>query len=622
MWHIETDLFALMIFCIMFYKKYRERGRTPQSRAFSVLLVGSIITVTVDFAASAAMNWSQNWWVYELLMVLYCLTMPALAVLWLLYTLILVSNGDRRWAAKRFIPALLPYAVIVPVAISNPVTGLFFHLDAQLTYTRGPLFMVLGVGSIAFYTVLGLATVIYYRRRITPAYHVTLLALFFVSTATSIWVQLLHPGWLIMNATYAVVYVLCDMTIEEDRRTALQKKIKTQQRELEQALEDAKRANDSKTDFLSRMSHDIRTPINTIMGSSALALDRDNPPETTKALEEISNASRFLLDLVNDVLDTDRIASGRMVLHKGPYTKDAFFSCIKAMIGPQCEKKGIHFRFAAHAFGATVLVDRMRVQQIFFNLLSNAVKFTPPGGTITFGLVSAYVDPRHLLVECTVTDTGCGMSKEFMAHMYDAFVQEERTHVSESEGSGLGLAIAKQLVELMDGEIECVSAPGQGTTFTVRIPLEITTPQAQDGAGTALADLAGKKVLLVEDHPVNRAIAAQLLEKKGILVQEAENGQAALDNFIASPPGYFDLILMDIRMPVLNGLDATRAIRALPRPDAAKVPILALTANAYNEEREEILQAGMNDHLAKPIEPDALYTALESWIGKNLQAGI
>lgn len=393
------------------------------------------------------------------------------------------------------------------------------------------------------------------------------------------------------------------------------------QRILREALDAAKDANTAKSDFLSRMSHDIRTPMNVIMGMSEMALERgDNPEETMDCLKNISSSSRFLLGLINDILDVSKIEGKTFRLTLEPFTYSEFWSQIDTMITPLCRDKNITFTVAADSRDdCCVLADRVRVNQIFFNLLSNAVKFTPSNGRIELILKTVERTEKSVRKRIIVRDNGIGMSREFQTHMYEPFSQEKRQHIDPSEGSGLGLTIVKSLVELMGGSISVISAPGEGTEFCVELNVALAkAPSAEiETSNTDIRSIAGARALLCEDHPINARIAVRLLEKAGMRVTLAGDGREGVAIFNSSKENHFNVVLMDIRMPEMDGLEAARRIRALKRADAKTVPIIAMTANAFDDDRRKSEEAGMNAHLSKPIEPKLLYETVARVLRKE-----
>jgi len=403
------------------------------------------------------------------------------------------------------------------------------------------------------------------------------------------------------------------------------------QREIAQQMEDERRlrreadaANAAKTDFLSRMSHDIRTPLNGVIGMAYLARQESNPPHTDECLGKIDASAKFLLGLINDVLDMSRVESGRVELHPEPYPIEEFGEYLDAVIRPLCDEKGLHLVVEEDVVSDVwPLMDHNAVNQILFNLLGNAVKFTPEGGTVSYLVRATPTGQDRLSIEHRIADDGVGISEAFLARIFEPFSQEGRDDTSDDRGSGLGLAIVKRLVDLMGGTIEVESEPGRGTVFTV--VLEFDTVPADGGARTSdlpetaagEITLAGAHVLLCEDHPLNQEIARALLSAKGALVDVADDGRAGLEMFSRSALGYYDAILMDVRMPVMDGCRSTQAIRATDRDDAGTVPIIAMTADAFEDDVRRCLAAGMDAHIAKPIDPGRLTEMLAGAIARR-----
>jgi len=390
---------------------------------------------------------------------------------------------------------------------------------------------------------------------------------------------------------------------------------------LEEALRDAENANTAKSDFLSRMSHDIRTPLNGIIGMTALAKgESGNPAGTVEYLEKIDSSSHFLLSLVNDILDMAKVESGKMELHTEPYPPEEFAKYLSAVIHPLCREKGIKLTIAPSGSGHVFMLDKLRFNQIFFNLLSNAVKFTHKGGKVDLIAESRTLKDGVITMDFIVRDNGEGMSEEFQRHLFQPFEQQYTAANEARQGSGLGLAITKQLVTLMGGTIKVRSELGKGTEFTVRLPIKIaanaeTAVQHDTAAGTEV--LSGTRILICEDNEINAEIAMHLLKNKGAEADLAADGREGLQLFSDSEPNYYDAILMDIRMPGMDGLEATEKIRALCRSDAKDVPIIAMSANAFEEDIRKSLAAGMNAHLLKPIDPALVYTTLAEGIAKR-----
>ncbi len=375
--------------------------------------------------------------------------------------------------------------------------------------------------------------------------------------------------------------------------------------ELQGALEQANVASRAKSQFISSMSHDMRTPMNAIMGYTAIALNQKPKGKARECLEKIDESSKHLLLLINDVLEISRIESGKATISPARTDLAALFDEVADLARGLSNGRELRFEVKrAIPDGCFVLVDEVRLREVLVNILGNAVKFTEDGGTIAFSADCARkAGSSAVAVTFTVADTGIGMSEEFQKHMFEPFAQERIDARTNYEGTGLGLPISKRYVEMMGGTIAVQSAKDAGTAFAIEIPME-EAPAAEAAVRerASRASLAGLRLLVAEDNALNADIAQTLLEEKGASVVVASDGRRALDAFASSPAGSFDAILMDVMMPEMDGLAATRAIRALNRSDARRVPIIAMTANAFAEDARKCLDAGMDAHLAKPLD--------------------
>lgn len=412
-----------------------------------------------------------------------------------------------------------------------------------------------------------------------------------------------------------------------------------QQQVLQDALSKAEGVSRAKSEFLSNMSHDIRTPMNAIIGMTQLALDETKEPETREDLQHIKDSSEYLLHILNDILDMSRIESGRFTLNcTWAPPMEALIPCV-SMVAPEMESKHIHFEYpqgtgvAAYEY----YMDVPKTQRLLMNLLSNALKFTGEGGHVKLAVRNLSHDGSDTCDLLTVSDDGCGMSEGFLRQVFTPFAQERLEGTGAIPGTGLGLALARRTARAMGGDISVTSALGVGTTFSVTLPYryrlrDVTAPAVQGVSqgqqaslvqghpqGHGPVDLAGLKVLLCEDNHINALVAQRLLERQGCEVHREADGQAGLTAFSEAEVGAYDVILMDIRMPVLDGLDATRAIRALDRPDAKTVPIIAMSANAYEEDVRASLKVGMDAHLPKPIDPQVLFDLIAELVGRKAQ---
>ena len=389
---------------------------------------------------------------------------------------------------------------------------------------------------------------------------------------------------------------------------------------LKDAYDAALKASHAKSEFLSAMSHDIRTPMNGIIGMTAIATAHlDEPVKVADCLRKIELASYHMRDMVNHVLDMSKLESGKIILMETQLELSEIIQSVITMIQPEARKRNQTLSTSIHDVQHKHLVgDAMRINQILVNIAENAVKFTGTGGTIQLEVTEFPAsNPDYANLRFIIRDNGIGMSKEFQSHLFETFTQESDWARTEANGSGLGLAITHNLIMLMGGTVEVQSTLGKGSTFLIHLPLKIARHNGEKITDetlplTAVKNLSdevlfsGRRFLLVDDNELNREIMQELLEEQNAAVDIAENGQVALNCFLNHEPGYYDAILMDIRMPVMNGHEAAHAIRSSERRDALCIPIIAISADAFSEDMHKSLCAGMNAHLAKPIDFDAL----------------
>ena len=377
----------------------------------------------------------------------------------------------------------------------------------------------------------------------------------------------------------------------------------------------AESANTAKSTFLNNMSHDIRTPMNAIIGFTNIALKQEPKPEVRNCLNKISDSSEHLLTLINDVLDISRIESGKIQFVPMPVDIVEVAETVVSIMDGYLNGRHINFRYDGgqpeHPY---VKADAVRLREVLVNILGNAVKFTNDGGSIEFEVrYLPGADDAHIVTRYRIADTGVGMSEEFVGRIFEEFSQEESSARTQYKGTGLGMAITKRYVDLMGGTIQVESRKGVGSTFIVELPMELADEgvvQKKEQPNHS-ESLAGVRILLAEDNDLNAEIATVQLEDLGMLITRAENGKQAVHIFEKNPVGCFDAILMDIMMPEMDGFEATAAIRSLPnRPDAARIPIIAMTANAFAEDVQAAMDAGMNGHIAKPIVMDEVVKAI------------
>lgn len=395
---------------------------------------------------------------------------------------------------------------------------------------------------------------------------------------------------------------------------------KAKQGQLEEALLMAKEASYAKSRFLASMSHEIRTPMNAIIGLNTIIKEEiDNHSQVLDCSEKLDSASKYLLALLNDILDMSQIESGNMTLAHQEFAIDKFWDNVNMLAKAQADIASVTYLFVRkNTIQGMYVGDATRLQQILINLINNAIKFTSVGGYVRVTADEWEEEDGKAGLRVEVEDNGIGISKEFLPEVFGTFKQQHAEDTTVYKGSGLGLSIAQNFARMMDGDITVRSEEGVGTTFVVTVKLDFdrtAATRAEEKEETSCErDFTGKKVLLVEDHPLNTIVAKSLLAKRGFEVVHAQNGEEAVRCFVESGKREYDVILMDIRMPVMDGIEASMKIRELKRKDAKEIPIIAMTANAYEEDRQRTSEAGMNAHLAKPIDPSQLFKTLGDFI--------
>ena len=411
--------------------------------------------------------------------------------------------------------------------------------------------------------------------------------------------------------------ILCFRDVDIEKRQQLQHTII-----LQEALEAAKKSTKAKSDFFSSMSHDMRTPLNAIIGFSQLAQNsQDDCQKMRDYMQKIEFSGRQLLALINDILELSKMEAGKNALNNKRFNLKQYVEEAAGIFHDQAERQGKAFTVDLDMHNEVVVGDEFKIGQILNNLLSNSLKYSNPGAEIRLE-IRQFDFQRHSKYQIVVEDTGIGMSEHFLEHLFDPYARETSFTSASTVGTGLGMPIVKSLVQQMSGEISVESTLGKGSKFTVTLPLEAVSgeesaEERREPEKTAAFQLAGRKILLAEDNELNMEIATEILTMNGMEVIQAINGAEAVRIFQASAPYSIDAILMDMQMPEMDGCEAARAIRALDKPDAAAVPIIAVTANAFAEDIDKTTKAGMNGHISKPIDVALLYEALEKCIKRE-----
>lgn len=391
--------------------------------------------------------------------------------------------------------------------------------------------------------------------------------------------------------------------------------------QLEEALRVAEEANMAKLDFISRISHDIRTPLSAVKSMTEFAFQDIGDEEKLKHdLTNIKNSGEFLNSLINDILDVSKLDSGQTELHPEPYSYKRCREEFGPLVRTEAKNKGINLKVEDSKRNIKVMIDPTRIRQVALNIIMNAMKYTPSGGTVSISVKGEPITEKRIMIILTVEDTGIGMSEKFMTHLFEPFRQDD-TNAERRKlggGTGLGLYIVKRMTELMDGTVEVESELSKGTRVTVKIPADIASSSEADDKGqenkTETEISLSGRALLLEDNFINTEIALRILSAVGMEASHAGNGEEGVSLFKESEEGYFDIVLMDIQMPLMNGYDAAKAIRALDREDAKKVPIIAMTADAFEEARKHALESGMNDYITKPLDMKKVKELLANYV--------
>ena len=393
--------------------------------------------------------------------------------------------------------------------------------------------------------------------------------------------------------------------------------------ELKKSAEQAKKASEAKTRFLFNMSHDIRTPMNAIIGfSDLLEKNLKNEEKVREYLKKIKSSGNFLMTIINQVLEMARIESGTAILKTEAANLSELFYSVNTVLESDIQMKGIHCSIDTNVQHKYAVCDKTKLQEIYLNIMSNAIKYTPDGHAIHVTINETVFDDKKARYVFVCEDTGIGMNPEYLPHIFDEFSREHTATENKVSGTGLGLSIVKSFVELMNGRIHVESELGKGTKFTVEIPLELASEE--DVCKKELPEQAfrtdkniGKRILLAEDNELNAEIAMELLKEEGFLIDWVKDGQECFDKLEESDDGYYDLILMDIQMPILNGYYTTAKIRQMENQKKAATPIVAMTANSFDEDIEMTKKAGMNGFIAKPLDSEKMFTILKQNIEKN-----
>ena len=627
--YVLSSAFMLAMLAILFVRAF-SLIKTKKSRVRCLVLIGATaFYVLMDLAFVATSLWAEcptN--LFRVTVFVFYLIYVTLPFAWHLYVRNFVGRTYPKWVEYL---ELIPVVFLIVLVLINPFTGILWSIDdtgGAAGYHRGSWFGFYTYFNYFYYVepIIDMIVVFIRKNQKKEPYFLQSVFISLVPLFGAVINALIPQGTIFPFMPFCSVVVAMlafffmgsqeAQRLEKERQDEIQNALAKAQ-EATAAAEEASRV---KTVFLSNMSHDIRTPMNAIINLTHLAQGEKDEEKIHGYLDKLAVSGQFLLGLINDILDMSRIESGEVILKKERFPREEFNETIETVIKPLMDAKSINFHMGKQGRHCDILVDKTRFNQIFLNLLSNAEKFTPEGGDVWFDIATEILPEDRIKIVGTVRDTGIGMSEEFLNHLFEPFAQEHSAYADKRQGTGLGLSIAKRLAEAMGGDITVKSKLGEGSEFTVTLYAPML-PKEELGAKPIEHEenvsLKGMHVLLVEDNELNVYVARTILEKEGCIVSSANNGQVALDAFKASSPGDYQAILMDVRMPVMDGLQATKAIRALPRPDAKSIPIIAMTADAFDDERKRTLESGMNYHLSKPVDAKELCKVLGECAGKQ-----
>ncbi len=578
---------------------------------------------------------------------IYFLIMAVAILFWTRYV-VSYLNTNNHFGTLVHVSGNIFFALELAAVIVNIFLPVLFWIDDDGAYQTGPARHVSFAVQILLFLLISLH--ILYVASVSKnatRRHCLAIGLFGITMVILIAAQIAYPQLPLYAMGYMIGTSLIHSFVVEDEeevyRNELEKALERERghmqelmdgrKALKEALDVAQNASKAKTAFLSNMSHEIRTPMNAIISLNSIAMEEPSASGAVKEhLAKIQCSAHHLLDLINDILDMTRIEAGSMEIKNEDFLLADCLVYVNNIIGSQCQEKGLSYECGTKGnVDGCYRGDAVKLKQVLINILGNSVKFTPAGGSIRLTVEEKSRFNGQVTLAFITADTGIGISEEFLPHIFDAFSKEDLSTTSKYGSTGLGMAITKSIVDHMSGQIEVKSRKGEGTSFTVTITFAESdshasvqhdaTAKTWDSSMEEVADLKGRHVLLAEDMEINAEIVVMLLNRHGIEVDVAQNGKLAVQAFTEHPAGHYDAILMDMRMPEMDGLEATRRIRSSGRPDAERIPIIALTANAFDDDVKRSLQAGLNAHLSKPIEPDMLLRMLGKLIHAAQSAG-
>ena len=511
--------------------------------------------------------------------------------------------------------SIIPLVLIISLSIASWWTHWLFYVDKAGVYHRGTLFTLQIVFPYTYVLFTLISAVVYSITRREKRSAVIMTIALIPALICSVLQVIAGGSYILAGLTLSAIFVYMELCMEDIRKVEKLEMLERSKQELEAALDMANKANSAKTVFLNSMSHDIRTPMNAIIGfTDLLAENLENTEKARDYIAKIKTSSDYLLSLINNVLEMARIESGKTVLEEESVSVERSLESVYWIFESQMREKNIHFTWNVDVQHDNIICDVLKLKEILVNIVNNAYKYSLPGDTVSVNIdeISCERD-GYVRLRTTVKDTGIGMSEDFLEHIFEDFSRAQTSTESGQFGTGLGMAIVKKIVDLMGGDIDVQSRQGIGTTFTIILEHKISDTEVNECPANKQLEkysLEGKRVLLAEDNDLNAEIAVTFMENVGMLVDRVVDGRKCIDSLCEHEVGYYDVILMDIQMPVMDGYEATKAVRQLEDKDLAGIPIVAMTANAFDEDRKAAFAVGMNGHIAKPMNLEKLKEAL------------
>lgn len=607
-------LIALIIYFILFRNFFGRKDERGETREFKCYLMASFFYYITD-TAWGLINSLGNASLLYIDTVIYYVAMALSVVFCCRYVIDFLKLDNLFGKIVNFFGVAFFFLEMISLCV-NHFYPIFFWFDKDGSYHAEIYRYLALIVQIVMFAIISMMSLYAIsktegeRRERNKS-----IFLFGMMMTLALVVQTLYPLLPVYSIGIMLGTLVIHVFIHEEEERSQMKQISTLNEQLREAADNAQAANQAKTSFLFNMSHDIRTPMNAIIGfTNLLRKHQEEPEKREDYLNKIDGASGVLLSIINNVLEMARIEKGTVEINESSCGAKQFYYSLYTVIKEMMDQKGLTFTCEVKVEHNYVMCDATKMREIFLNILSNAYKYTNTGGKVHMLVEELPCNrPGYVYYRTTISDTGMGMSKEFLPHIFEEFSREKNTTENKVEGTGLGMPIVKKLVEILDGTIEVTSEKGVGSTFIVTLPHKLTDEksfEAQEEGSLNAITFEGKRLLLAEDNDLNAEIATEILTEVGFIIDLAENGRMAVEMIEKAPSDYYSAILMDVQMPELNGYEATRVIRNLSNPEKANIPILAMTANAFEEDKREAINSGMNGHLAKPIDIEELMKEL------------